>query len=62
MNYKVAYNKPTDAAKIKELKEKDQGDACPISSSEIAGAIIGREVSSKEHSEFIDSFIDNIGD
>lgn len=44
MNYKVAYNKPTDAAKIKELKEKYQGDACPISSSEIAGAIMSNVI------------------
>ena len=29
---------------------------------EIAGAIIGREVSDKEHSDFIDNFIDKIGD
>ncbi len=44
MNYKVAYNKPTDAARIKELKEKYQGDSCPISSSEIAGAIMGNVI------------------
>ncbi len=44
MNYKVAYNKPTDSAKIKELKEKYQGDACPISSSEIAGAIMSNVI------------------
>lgn len=44
MNYKVAYNKPADAAKIKELKEKYQGDACPISSSEIAGAIMSNVI------------------
>lgn len=28
----------------------------------IASAVIGREVSEKEHSEFIDSFIDSVGD
>ncbi len=44
MNFKVAYNKPTDAARINELKEKYQGDACPISSSEIAGAIISNVI------------------
>ncbi len=44
MNYKVAYNKPTDSERIKELKEKYQGDACPISSSEIAGAIMSNVI------------------
>ena len=44
MNFKVAYNKPADAARINELKEKYQGDACPISSSEIAGAIISNVI------------------
>ena len=29
---------------------------------EIAGAVIGREVSEKEHEAFIDSFIDSVGD
>jgi F-type H+-transporting ATPase subunit b len=42
---------------LSEVKDEVSGMAV-----EIAGAIIGREVSSKEHSEFIDSFIDNIGD
>lgn len=28
----------------------------------IAGAVIGREVSQEEHSEFIDSFIDSVGE
>ncbi len=28
----------------------------------IAGAVIGREVSKKEHAEFIDSFIDSVGE
>jgi F0F1-type ATP synthase membrane subunit b/b' len=28
----------------------------------IAGAVIGREVSEKEHAEFIDSFIDSVGE
>ena len=44
MNYKVAYNKPADSEKIKELKEKYQGDACPISSTEIAGAIMSNVI------------------
>ena len=44
MNYKVAYNKPADAERIKELKENYQGDACPISSSEIAGAIMSNVI------------------
>jgi len=44
MNYKVAYNKPADSERIKELKEKYQGDTCPISSSEIAGAIISNVI------------------
>ena len=44
MSFKVAYNKPADAARINELKEKYQGDACPISSSEIAGAIISNVI------------------
>ncbi len=44
MNYKVAYNKPADSERIKELKEKYQGDACPISSSEIAGAIMSNVI------------------
>ena len=42
---------------LSEVKDEVSGMAV-----EIAGAIIGREVSDKEHSEFIDSFIDNIGD
>jgi hypothetical protein len=44
MNYKVAYNKPADSERIKELKEKYQGDACPISSTEIAGAIMSNVI------------------
>jgi hypothetical protein len=44
MNYKVAYNKPADSERIKELKEKYHGDACPISSSEIAGAIMSNVI------------------
>lgn len=44
MNYKVAYNKPTDAARIQELKEKYQGDACPVTASEIAGAIVSNVI------------------
>ena len=42
---------------LSEVKDEVSGMAV-----EIAGAIIGREVSTKEHSEFIDSFIDSIGD
>ena len=44
MNYKVQYNKPADSERIKELKEKYQGDACPISSTEIAGAIMSNVI------------------
>ena len=42
---------------LSEVKDEVSGMAV-----EIAGAIIGREVSEKEHAEFIDSFIDNVGD
>lgn len=42
---------------LSEVKDEVSGMAV-----EIASAIIGREVSTKEHSEFIDSFIDSIGD
>ena len=42
---------------LSEVKDEVSGMAI-----EIAGAIIGREVSDKEHSEFIDNFIDKIGD
>ena len=42
---------------LSEVKDEVSGMAI-----EIAGAIIGREVSEKEHAEFIDSFIDDIGD
>ncbi len=42
---------------LAEVKDEVSGRAV-----EIAGAIIGREVSEKEHAEFIDSFIDNVGD
>lgn len=42
---------------LSEVKDEVSGMAI-----EIAGAIIGREVSEKEHSDFIDSFIDNIGE
>ena len=42
---------------LAEVKDEVSGMAV-----EIAGAIIGREVSEKEHAEFIDSFIDNVGD
>ena len=42
---------------LSEVKDEVSGMAV-----EIAGAIIGREVSNEEHSDFIDSFIDNIGD
>ena len=42
---------------LSEVKDEVSGMAI-----EIAGAVIGREVSEKEHSKFIDSFIDDIGD
>ena len=42
---------------LAEVKDEVSGMAV-----ELAGAIIGREVSEKEHSEFIDSFIDNVGE
>ena len=42
---------------LSEVKDEVSGMAV-----EIAGAIIGREVSNKEHAQFIDSFIDSIGD
>ena len=42
---------------LSEVKDEVSGMAI-----EIAGAVIGREVSEKEHSEFIDSFIDSVGD
>lgn len=42
---------------LAEVKDEVSGMAV-----EIAGAIIGREVSEKEHAEFIDSFIDNVGE
>ena len=42
---------------LSEVKDEVSGMAI-----EIAGAIIGREVSEKEHAQFIDSFIDDIGD
>ena len=41
------------------LEVKDEVSEMAI---EIAGAVIGREVSEKEHSAFIDSFIDSVGD
>ena len=40
-----------------EVKDEVSGMAI-----EIAGAVIGREVSEKEHSKFIDSFIENVGE
>lgn len=42
---------------LSEVKDEVSGMAV-----EIAGAIIGREVSEKEHADFIDSFIENVGD
>ena len=49
-----------DLEKKRALSEvKDEVSEMAI---EIAGAVIGREVSEKEHSEFIDSFIDSVGD
>lgn len=42
---------------LSEVKNEVSGMAI-----EIAGAVIGREVSEKEHSEFIDSFIDSVGE
>lgn len=42
---------------LSEVKDEVSGMAI-----EIASAVIGREVSEKEHSEFIDSFIDSVGD
>ena len=42
---------------LSEVKDEVSGMAV-----EIAGVIIGREVSNKEHAQFIDSFIDSIGD
>ena len=42
---------------LSEVKDEVSGMAI-----EIAGAVIGREVSEKEHSEFIDSFIENVGE
>ena len=42
---------------LSEVKDEVSGMAI-----EIAGAVIGREVSEKEHSEFIDSFIDSVGE
>jgi len=41
------------------LEVKDEVSEMAI---EIAGAVIGREVSEKEHETFIDSFIDSVGD
>lgn len=41
------------------LEVKDEVSEMAI---EIAGAVIGREVSEKEHLAFIDSFIDSVGD
>jgi len=41
------------------LEVKDEVSEMAI---EIAGAVIGREVSEKEHEAFIDSFIDSVGD
>ena len=42
---------------LSEVKDEVSGMAI-----EIAGAVIGREVSEKEHSQFIDSFIDSVGE
>lgn len=42
---------------LSEVKDEVSGMAI-----EIAGAVIGREVSVKEHSDFIDSFIDSVGE
>ena len=42
---------------LSEVKNEVSGMAI-----EIAGAVIGREVSEKEHSEFIDSFINSVGE
>ena len=42
---------------LSEVKDEVSGMAI-----EIAGAVIGREVSEKEHAKFIDSFIDSVGE
>lgn len=42
---------------LSEVKNEVSGMAI-----EIAGAVIGREVSEKEHSRFIDNFIDSVGE
>ena len=42
---------------LSEVKDEVSGMAI-----EIAGAVIGREISEKEHSKFIDSFIDSVGE
>ena len=42
---------------LSEVKDEVSGMAI-----EIASAVIGREVSQKEHAEFIDSMIDSVGE
>lgn len=42
---------------LSEVKDEVSGMAISI-----AGAVIGREISEQEHAEFIDSFIDSVGE